>query len=150
MYGAHHTHLSRTKLLVSLFFVKIDLPLPLPAQWNTFWPALKGSLSKVNKPCIRPKCPQCASGTKHPAYMLSVSRKGKRRCLYVPEELVAYLEKAIANAEKLDDLLYQQGPAILKKYRQNRDQKNNPAPRITARGARQRRKAQKGGKQRIN
>jgi hypothetical protein len=121
MYGYYHTHLSRKKLLVRLFFVKIDLSLPLPAQWNSFWPALKGSLSKVKKPCVRPKCAQCASGAKHPAYMLSVSRKGKRCCLYVPEELVAYLEKAIANAEKIDDLLYKQGPTILKEYRQQRD-----------------------------
>jgi hypothetical protein len=125
MYDAHHTYLSRKKLLVRLFFVKIDLSLPLPAQWNSFWPALKGSLSKVNKPCIRPNCAQCASGTKHPAYMLSVSRKGKRTCLYVPEELVAYLEKAIANADKLDELLYKQGPAILKEYRQQRNMPKN-------------------------
>ncbi len=35
-------------------------------ELQTCWPALKGSLALVYKPCIRPHCRTCASGKKHP------------------------------------------------------------------------------------
>ena len=64
-------------------------------QIKGLWPALKGSLAKIYKPCIRKKCPLCERGDKHPAWILTTSQRGRRRCLYVPEELVPTLQQAI-------------------------------------------------------
>src|ERR1039458_7656629 len=61
-------------------------------QLQKLWPAIKGSLSEVRKPCIRPNCAACASGDKHPAFMLSFTDQGRRRCMYVPAELVPQLQ----------------------------------------------------------
>src|ERR1039457_5528551 len=57
-------------------------------QLQKLWPAIKGSLAQVRKPCIRPNCPACARDDKHPAFILSFTDKGRRRCMYVPAELV--------------------------------------------------------------
>ena len=94
---------------------------PLPKNWDRYWPAIKGSLAKIYKPCIRPGCRVCAEGTRHPAYILSFTQKGKRKCMYVPEDLVPLFEKAVKNARKLEELLYSQGPSMLLKYRDLRD-----------------------------
>lgn len=94
-------------------------------QLEKLWPPIKGSLSEVRKPCIRPNCPACARGDKHPAYILSFSDKGRRRCMYVPTELVPQLQQALRNGRALDELLYQLGPELLLHYRQQRD---NAAP----------------------
>src|SRR6185312_2793922 len=102
--------------------MKSSLPWPPPKNWNTLWPALKGSLAKIYKPCIRPGCPQCAQGTKHPAYILSFSQKGARRCMYVPQSLVGLLKRALANGRRLEALLYEQGPLVLKEFRHHREQ----------------------------
>ena len=67
-------------------------------QLERLWPAIKGSLSEVRKPCIRPNCAACARGDKHPAFMLSFTDKGRRRCMYVPAELVPQLQQALTTA----------------------------------------------------
>jgi hypothetical protein len=91
-----------------------------PPQLQALWPALKGSLAKVRKPCIRQHCPACARGDKHPAWMLSFTRRGRRHCLYVPLALVPHLRHAHKNGRRLEDLLYQVGPALLREYRRQR------------------------------
>lgn len=88
------------------------------AQW---WPAVKGSLALVKKPCIRKGCRLCQSGEKHPAYLFSYTSAGKRRCLYVPRELVPLIKRAIHNGRRLEQWLFTQGPALIKSYRNNRD-----------------------------
>jgi len=89
-------------------------------QFQALWPALKGSLVKVRKPCIRPNCPACARGDKHSAWMLSFTHRGRRRCLYVPLDLVPSIRQAHSNGRQLEDLLYRVGPALLKEFRQKR------------------------------
>src|ERR1035441_5304012 len=90
-------------------------------QLQKLWPAIKGSLSEVRKPCIRPNCAACASGERHPAAMLSFTDQGRRRCMYVPAELVPQLQQALHNGKALEALLYQLGPELLRQYRQQRD-----------------------------
>ena len=90
-------------------------------QLPKLWPAIKGSLAEVRKPCIRPNCPACARGDKHPAFILSFTDKGRRRCMYVPAELVPPLQQALRNGKALEELLYQLGPELLRQYRQQRD-----------------------------
>jgi hypothetical protein len=82
------------------------------------WPALKGSLAQVYKPCIRKGCPACARGDKHPAWLLSFRAEGKRKTMYVPLALVPTLKKALANGRKIEALLYRMGPHIIKNHRQ--------------------------------
>ena len=94
-------------------------------QLEKLWPAIKGSLAEVHKPCIRPNCPACARGDKHPAFILSFTDKGRRRCMYVPAELVPQLQQALRNGKALEELLYQLGPELLRQYRKQRDA---PAP----------------------
>jgi hypothetical protein len=87
---------------------------------TSLWPALKGSLALVHKPCVRPACAICASKDKHPAHMLSFTQNGRRRCMYVPAELVPALQRALENGRKIEALLYQSGPALIREYRKNR------------------------------
>lgn len=99
-----------------------------PALRQTFlqnlqklWPAIKGSLAEVRKPCIRPNCPACARGHKHAAFILSFTEKGRRRCMYVPTEMVPQLQQALRNGKALEQFLYQMGPELLRHYRKERD-----------------------------
>jgi hypothetical protein len=85
------------------------------------WPVLKGSLAQIRKPCIRPACPACARGEKHPAFILSFTERGRRRCMYVPADLVSWLQAGLRNGRRLEALLYQLGPALLRHYRQQRN-----------------------------
>jgi hypothetical protein len=83
----------------------------------TLWPAIKGSLAQVRKPCIRKNCPACARGDKHPAWLLSFTSQGKRKTMYVPLALVPTMKKALENGRKLEQLLYRTGPELIKQHR---------------------------------
>lgn len=96
-------------------------------QMASLWPALKGSLALVRKPCIRPNCRACARGEKHPNYLLAFSQKGRRRCLYVPQAMVAVLEGALENGRQIERLLYEMGPALLREYRAQNPAHTGPA-----------------------
>ena len=90
-------------------------------QLENLWPAIKGSLAQIRKPCIRPHCPACARGDKHPAFILSFTDRGRRRCMYVPAELVPQLQQALRNGKALETLLYQLGPQLLRQHRKQRE-----------------------------
>jgi len=100
-------------------------------QLQTCWPALKGSLALVYKPCIRPHCPTCASGQKHPNYLLAFTDKGRRRCLYVPAAMVSVLKRALRNGRRIEQLLYAMGPALLEEYRAEHPAQTGPAVALT-------------------
>lgn len=89
-------------------------------QIQNLWPAIKGSLAQVNKPCIRKNCPACASGKKHPAWILSVIAGGRRSTLYVPEVLVGPITQAIQNGRKIEDLLQDEAIQMVKNHRKAR------------------------------
>lgn len=89
-------------------------------QIAALWPALKGSLARVRKPCIRKNCPACARGDKHPAWLLSYTQGRRRRCLYVPLPLVPLIRQALKHGRQIEQLLYRMGPALVKAYRQNK------------------------------
>jgi len=84
------------------------------------WPLAKGSLAEVRKPCIRPNCPACRQGRKHRAWLFSFSQGGKRRCRYVPLELVPSLRQALDNGRQLERRLVELGVDLLQRYRQER------------------------------
>lgn len=99
---------------------------PVPEQqafmeeFGGLWPLAKGSLAEVRKPCIRPNCPACKSGKKHPAWLFSFTQGGKRRCRYVPLELVPMLQQALDNGRQLEKRLVELGVELLTRYRQGR------------------------------
>ena len=120
---------------------------PLPSQSvlrqeflrhvEKLWPAIMGSLAEVRKPCIRKNCAACARGDKHPAFILSFTEKGRRRCMYVPAALAPALRRALRNGKAIETMLYQIGPALLRQYRQERDH-SKPAPASAKKSARSR------------
>ena len=81
------------------------------------WPALKGSLALVRKPCVRPACPACARGDNHPAYLLSFTQQGRRKSMYVPTRLVPVLRRAVHNGRRIEQLLYRVGPLLIQEHR---------------------------------
>lgn len=72
-------------------------------------PAAAGSLSLRKSPCIRKNCPACASGEGHSSHALYGRHKGKRFSIYVPEDLVPKVSEAIANGQRLQELLSEAG-----------------------------------------
>jgi len=96
------------------------------------WPALKGSLAQVRKPCIRPGCRACACGDNHPAYLLSFTQQGRRRCMHVPVRLVTLIQRALKNGRRIEELLYRMGPALIWEHRQSRVAMRTSRQRVTS------------------
>ena len=90
------------------------------AAVGRWWPAAKGSVAEVHKPCVRAGCKACAEGRKHRAFILAYKEGGRRRCLYVPEQRVPALRAAIANGRRIEQLLSQCGAELVKQARQRR------------------------------
>lgn len=84
------------------------------------WPVAKGSLSEVRKPCIRANCSACAEGKKHKAFIFSYNEKGRRRCLYVPRDLVPILRRAIRNGRRLEEHISRAGVKLILQHRSKR------------------------------
>ena len=105
---------------------------PFARKVIALWPALKGSLAQVRKPCIRPGCRACACGDNHPAYLLSFTQQGRRRCMYVPARLVALIKRALKNGRRIEELLYRMGPTLIWQYRQSRAAMTKPTERLTS------------------
>ena len=105
---------------------------PFARKVISLWPALKGSLAQVRKPCIRPQCRACARGDNHPAYLLSFTKQGRRRCMYVPARLVRLIKRALKNGRRIEELLYRIGPALIWEHRQSRAAMKTPKERVTS------------------
>jgi hypothetical protein len=97
------------------------------AQIRNLWPAVKGSLALVNKPCIRKSCPACASGKKHPAWILSVVVDGRRSSRYVPEAYVPQIKQAITNGRKIEELLQLAAIEMIEYHRDSVIKSNKPS-----------------------
>jgi len=85
------------------------------------WPVAKGSLSLVRKPCVRPNCRACASGEKHPVWLFSFRQAGRRRCMYVAEQLVPVLQQAIENGRRVEALMADAGEALIREFSARKD-----------------------------
>ncbi len=87
----------------------------LPADLKQLWPAAKGTVAEVHKPCTRPNCKACASGRRHAAFIyVYTDVRGQRRCLHVPRDLVPELRRRLARGRALDRLLYAAGAAFVR------------------------------------
>lgn len=90
-------------------------------EMRRLWPAVKGSLTEVHKPCIRPNCRACASGEKHRAFIFSFMENGRQRCRYVAREFVPALRKAVENGRRIEELMGRLGDELIQDYRRHRD-----------------------------
>ena len=90
------------------------------AQIASRWPAAKGSVAEIRKPCVRAGCKACAEGRRHRAFILSYKEGARRRCLYVSAERVPALRTAIANGRHIVQLLSQCGAQMVKQARKSR------------------------------
>ena len=85
----------------------------LQAQVTKLWPATKGSVAEIHKPCVRTGCRACAEGRGHRAFIFSYKDGNRRRCLYVPAKSVDALRKAIANGRRIEHLLSEAGAQMV-------------------------------------
>jgi uncharacterized protein DUF6788 len=105
---------------------RVDSELPsdvvrwLQSESAAFWPAILGSLSLRRSRCIRENCAACLSGEQHHSYVLYGRAKGRRIAVYVPEELVAEVQRSVDNGRALQDLLHQAAPRYIKALKRER------------------------------
>jgi hypothetical protein len=78
------------------------------------WPAIAGSLSFRRSRCMRENCPACLSDEQHPSHVLYGRHNGRRFAVYVPEDLVGEVRRAVDNGRALQDLQLQAGPRYVK------------------------------------
>lgn len=126
MYDIGHTYIMSTKP-PPRFESLADVQRWLQQQSANLWPAALGSLSFRRSPCIRPNCPACLSGEKHPSYVLYGRQQGRRFSLYVPEELVPQVQRWLDNGRALQELLYQAASRNLQALKRERDQASKKA-----------------------
>jgi hypothetical protein len=84
------------------------------------WPAMLGSLSFRRSRCGYANCSACLSGEQHPSHVLYGRHSGRRFAVYVPEDLVGEVRRAIDNGRALQDLLIQAGPRYVKALKRER------------------------------
>jgi hypothetical protein len=88
------------------------------------WPVAVGSLSLRKSPCIRKGCRLCESGKGHSSYAL-YGRKGDRRfSIYVPDDLVEDLERAIRNGRGFQKLMSEAGQRYTLALKNKRNLRN--------------------------
>jgi hypothetical protein len=86
----------------------------LESEAADLWPAILGSLSLRRSQCGHENCPACLSGEQHPSHVLYGRHNGRRFAVYVPEDLVPQVRRAVENGRALQDLLVQAGPRYVK------------------------------------
>lgn len=58
---------------------------------------------------MRDNCEACARGDQHASHVLYCRIKGRRIGIYIPDDLVPEIRRALDNGRALQDLLYQAG-----------------------------------------
>src|SRR6266481_8383811 len=126
MWDVCHTCIMKTKSHAKSESLA-DVQRWLQQQTANLWPAALGSLSFRRSPCIRPHCPACLSGEKHPSYVLYGRQQVRRFSLYVPEELVPQVQRWLDNGRALQELLYQAASRNLQALKRERDKASKKA-----------------------
>ena len=81
-------------------------------------PVAHGTLSLVRKTCNNPNCRLCASGERHPAWTFVFRKDGKARCMHVQPRHVEIVRKAVENGRKLEEMILDEGIALLERLRE--------------------------------
>jgi hypothetical protein len=95
------------------------------ARWLEYqcaekWPAILGSLSLRRSRCIRKNCRACQSGEQHLSYVLYGRVKERRISIYIPEELVPEIQRALDNGRVVQELLYEAAERYAKALKRQR------------------------------
>ena len=93
----------------------------LESQATGVLPAILGSLSLRRAPCIRANCQACQSGEQHTSWVLYGRAKGRRFSVYVPEDLVAEVQRCLDRGRTLQELLFEAGPRYVKALKREKD-----------------------------
>lgn len=84
------------------------------------FPAILGSLSLRRSPCIRENCRACQSGEQHLSYVFVGRIKGRRVSIYIPDDLVAEVQRALDNGRVVQELLREAGERYTKALKRQR------------------------------
>jgi hypothetical protein len=95
----------------------------MESEAASLWPALVGSLSYRRTRCTQLNCAACQSGEQHRSYVLYGRHKGRRFAVYVPDELIDEVRRAVDNGRALQDLLMQAGPRYVEALKRARKSK---------------------------
>lgn len=68
---------------------------------------IRGSVVLMKRRCTRPQCPRCLSGQRHPTWVLTYSRKGKTRTVYLGQKRLDDARRMVAQHKVLMDLVDQ-------------------------------------------
>jgi hypothetical protein len=87
-----------------------DVVFWMESEAAALWPAILGSLSFFRSRCGRRNCAACLSGAQHQSHVLYGRHNGRRFAVYVPEDLVPEVRRAVDNGRAFHDLLVLAGP----------------------------------------
>ena len=62
---------------------------------------VRGSVVRMKRKCVRPRCRRCAEGEGHPTWVLTVSEGGKTRTVYLGEKRLAEARRLVANYRRV-------------------------------------------------
>jgi len=68
---------------------------------------LRGSVVLMKRKCTYPGCRKCATGQRHPTWVLTYSQAGKTRTVYLGRQRVAAARQLVRNYRQLTQLLEQ-------------------------------------------
>ena len=87
-------------------------------------PLLAASLARVNKRCGQPSCSCHRGGPLHQAHHLTFTEGGKTRTVYVPQDLLAEVQRWVQEHQRLKGLIHEISQLTLALIRGHvRDQK---------------------------
>jgi hypothetical protein len=95
----------------------------MESEAASLWPALLGSLSYRRTRCMQPNCAACQSGEQHRSYVLYGRHEGRRFAIYVPDDLIDEVRRAVDNGRALQDLLMLAGPRYVEALKRARKSK---------------------------
>lgn len=98
----------------------------MESEAASLWPAVLGSLSYRRTRCTQPNCAACQSGEQHRSYVLYGRHQGRRFAVYVPEDLIDEVRRAVDNGRALQDLLMQAGPRYVEALKRARQSEPTP------------------------
>lgn len=67
----------------------------------------RGSVVLMKRKCTYPGCRRCASGQRHPTWVLTVSRNGKTKTVYLGKKRLAQAQRLVRNYRTLTEMIEQ-------------------------------------------
>ena len=87
---------------------------------------LRGSVVLMKRRCIFAGCRKCASGVRHPTWVLTVNRKGKTQTVYVGKSRLAEAKRLVENYRRARALMEEVAQVNLLLFRGRDSLKKGP------------------------